>query len=178
MKPNLDIESQGELTLIDYVRISGVLLLVSLGCLCIVLLALGTKRSATIAAQELITNVTTETTQAESNIKGNVQGAPTVAQPEPHYIALVSPHDQSSSESANLQVQPSEGGDANGKVAAPGLQRAKAFREHHAEHRRPTGDLSRRSGSSKKGVPRSVKMLIGWWRRLAEKKTTARNEHR
>jgi hypothetical protein len=69
MKPNLDIESQKELTLIDYVRIFGILIFVSLACLCIVLLAHGAKRSATIPAQELIANVAAETTQSDPNIK-------------------------------------------------------------------------------------------------------------
>jgi type IV secretory pathway VirB10-like protein len=178
MKPNVDLESQGELTLIDYVRISGILIFVSLACLCIVLLAHGTERSATIPAQEPITNVTTETAQAEPNIKDKVQGAASVAQQEPHYIAFVSPYAQSSSETPNLPAKPRQSGDAKGKLAAPSLQRAKAIREHDAGHRRPTADLSRRSASSEKSMPRSIKMLVEMWRRAAETNKRGRHERR
>jgi hypothetical protein len=151
VKADLDIiESQRELTLIDYVRIFGILIFVSVACLCIALFALRAKSPAAILAQEPITNVATETTRAEPNIKAKVQGAATVAPPDPHYIALVSSYAQSASETPNLQAKPS-------------LQRVKAIREHHAEHRRPTADLSRRSASFGKDVPRSIKMLIEMW---------------
>jgi hypothetical protein len=163
------------------------LIFVSLACLCIVLLAHGAKRSATIPAQEPIANVNIETTQSDPNATAKAQPAATVAQPEPRYIALVSPSAQSSSETPNLPAKPSQSGDAKGKLDAPGLQRAKAIREHHknlvtiwtAQHRRPTADLSRRSGSFEKGVPRSIKMLIEMWRRAAvEANKTGRDERR
>jgi hypothetical protein len=82
----------------------------------------------------------------------------TATQSEPHYIALVSSYAQSSSETPNLPAKPS-------------LQRVKVIREHQAEHRRPTADLSKRSASFGKGVPRSIKMLIEMWRRAAAHKT-------
>jgi hypothetical protein len=169
MKPNLDIESQRELTLIDYARISGILIFVSLAFLCIVLLAHGAKRSATIPAQKSFANAATETTQAEPNMNANVPGAATATQLEPHYIALVSLYALSSTETPNILAKPGKNGDA--KRTPPGLQRAKTIREHRVEHRRLTANLSRRSGSFESGAPRSVKMLIEMWRRAAAHKT-------
>jgi hypothetical protein len=180
MKPNLDIESQRELALTDYVRISGILIFVSLACLCIVLLAHGAKRCATIPAEEPIANVTIETTQSDSNAKAKVQPGATVAQQEPHYnyIALVSPCAQSSSETLELPAKPSHSGDAKGKLAAPGLQGAKVIREHHAQHRRHTADFSRRSDSLERSVRRNIKMLIEMWHRAVETNKTGRDERR
>lgn len=178
VKSNLDIESQRELALTDYVRISGILIFVSLACLCIVFIAHGAKRSATISVQQPIANVTIETTQSDPSAKAKAQPAATLAQQEPHYIALVSPGAQSSSETLELPAKPSQSGDAKGKLAAPGLQGAKAVGKHHAQHRRLTADLSRRFGFLERSVRRSIKMLIGMWRRAAETNKTGRDERR
>ena len=73
MNPNLDNATHGEITLVDCVRISGILIFVALICLCIGLLAAGAKRSATIPAQEAITSVFTETTHSKPNEKAHVR---------------------------------------------------------------------------------------------------------
>jgi hypothetical protein len=176
IKPNLDIESQRERTLIDYARISGILIFVSLACLCIVVLAHDAKRSATIPAQKSVANAATETPHAEPNMNANVPGAATATQSEPHYMALVSLYAQSSAETPNILAKPSKNGYAKG--SSPGLQRAKAIRGHRVEHRRLTANLPRRSGSFESGAPRSIKMLIEMWRRAAGRNKTGRDQRR
>jgi hypothetical protein len=58
MNPNLDIESQGELSWGDWVWISGSLTFVALVCFCIVLLAHGAKQSAMTQVQAVLSNST------------------------------------------------------------------------------------------------------------------------
>jgi hypothetical protein len=174
------------ITLVDYACIAGISVFVALICLCIVLLANGAKRSAMIPAQEAITSISTETTQSDPQIKPHVQPETAAAQPERYYIALVSPSVQFSSDTSNQPNDRDKSGGATGELVTSDLLRAKAVMEDRgnlvmmgrATTRGSIAHPSRRSGSSDRSIPRSVKMLIGWWRRLAEAKKTARDEHR
>lgn len=180
MNPNLDNATHGEITF-DYVRISGILIFVALICLCIVLLADGAKRSATIPAQEAITSVFTETTQSKPNEKAHVQFETAVTQPERYYVAFVSPSSQFLSETPNQPKNRAKTDGATGKLVTSDVQRAKAILEHHgnlvmtwkATNRRSIAHPSRRSSFLERNVSKSVRILIEMWRRSADTNKTA-----
>ena len=186
MNPNLDNATHGEITLVDYVRISGILIFVALICLCTVLLADGAKRSATIPAQEAITSVFTETTQSKPNEKAHVQFETAVTQPERYYVAFVSPSSQFLSETPNQPNNRAKTDGATGKLVTSDVQRAKAILEHHgnlvmtwkATNRRSIAHPSRRSSSLERNVSKSVRILIEMWRRAADTNKTARDGRR
>ena len=167
MNPNPDIATHGEITLVDYVWISGILIFVTLVCLCIVLLADGARRA---------TSVFTETTQSKSNAKAYVQFGTAITQPERYYLAPVSPSSQFSSETPNQLNNRDKTDGATGGTVTSDVPKAKAFLEHHgnlvmmwkAISRRSAAHSLRKSSTFERRVPKSVKKLIEMWRRAAD----------
>jgi hypothetical protein len=177
--PNVDIRSQGKLTLGDWVWISSVLIFLALMCFCIVLLAHGANQSVTTQTQAgLRAPTSTASSQPRSgwNREADSKSATTMAQRESYYVAFVSPSAKFSSDVPSQPTNRTKSRAAADKLATNNPKSVEAIREHRRNllkkrvmnHRRSTADASRRSARFKKGVPRSLKMLIAMWRRTFE----------
>jgi hypothetical protein len=185
--PNVDIRSQGELTLVDRVWISATLIFLALMCFCIVLLAHGANHSVTTQAQavpQAPTPSASSQPRSGSNREADSKSATIMTQRESYYVAFVSPSVDSLSKVLNQPTKSTKSRGATDKLATPGTKSVRPIREHRrnlvnmrvTNHRRSTADASRRSGRFKKSAPRSVKMLIAMWRRNSRTSKLALNE--
>jgi hypothetical protein len=155
MNPNLDIESQGELSLGDSVWISGALIFVALMCFCIVLLAHGAKESAMTQAQGAL-STSTGAAGLQPRFESNREEAPAES-----VTALTLPERpvQSSSEVLSQQIQPTLSRDARDELAMTNPRSAKAIRGNQSDLAVTRRATSRRSAGDK-SVRRSFKKLI------------------
>jgi hypothetical protein len=90
--PNVDIRSQGELTLVDRVWISAALIFLALMCFWIVLLAHGANQSVTTQTQAGLRAPTPSASLqplSKSNQEAHAQGATIMTQRESYYVALL-----------------------------------------------------------------------------------------
>jgi hypothetical protein len=177
MKPNLDIESQEELTLVDWIRISGILIFVALLCFCVVLLAKGVNQPATTHTKAIV-NASTPTgnlqPRLESNREAHAHSAPAITDQESHYIAFVSPSVQSSSKVPTQPIRRAQNRGATDKAIRG--NRRNLVKMRGPNYRRFTVDAPGRSVFFEKGAPRSVEMLIEMWRRTSRTSKMALNE--
>jgi hypothetical protein len=153
MNPNMDIEIQRELSLGDWVWISGVLFFVALMCFCIVLLAHGTKQSAMTQAQSVLSTSSGASLQprSESNREAHAESVTAVTLPERPI--------KSSSEVLSPPTQPTLSRDAMDELAITNPRSAKAIRGNQTNSAVMRRASYRRSAVDK-SVLRSVKKLI------------------
>ena len=172
MNANLDIESQREVTLIDWVWISGALIFAALMCFCIVLLAHGAKQSVTTQTQAVL-STTDPTAALQPRAESNEEAAQSVTA-----VALSKTQSESTKSSSEVLSQPTQrtlSRDATDELATTNPRSAEAIRGNRtnlavmrlASHRRSAVD---------NGVRRSVKMLINMWRRTSRTIKLALNE--
>jgi hypothetical protein len=153
MNPNLYIESQGELSLVNSVWIFAALIFAALMCFCIVLLAHGTKQSAMTQAQAVLSTSIGASLQPRSELNREAHAESVTA------VTLSERSIKSSSEVLSQPAQPTLSRDATVELAMTIPKNAKAIRGNqrnlavmrHASHRRSTVD---------KRVLRSVRMLM------------------
>jgi hypothetical protein len=160
MNPNVDIKSHRELTLVDWVWISGTLIFVALMCSCIVLLAHGANQSATTQIQAVLRVPTSLQPRSESNREAHTQSITAVALPET---------DSGSKSSSEVLSQPTQrilSHDATDELATTNPRSAKVIRENR-RNSAVTRLASYRRSAVDKGISRSVKMLIKMWRRTS-----------
>ena len=153
MNPNMYIESQGELSSVNWVWISAALIFAASMCFCIVLLAHQTKQSAMTQAQAVLNTSVggSSPPRSELNREAHAESVTVVTLPERSI--------KSSSEILNPPAQPTLSRDATAELAMTIPKNAKAIRRNqrnlavmrHASHRISTVD---------KRVLRSVRMLI------------------
>jgi hypothetical protein len=154
MNPNLDIESQGELSLGDWVWISGSLTFVALMCFCIVLLAHGAKQSAMTQVQAVLSTSTGAASlqpRSESNREAPAEAVTAVTLPERPI--------KSSTDVLSQPTQPTLSRDARDELAMTNPRSAKAIRGNQRNLAVMRRAIYRRSAVDK-SVRRSVKMLI------------------
>jgi hypothetical protein len=155
MNPNLDTESQGELSLGDSVWISGALIFVALICFCIVLLAQGAKQSAMTQAQGVLSTSTGAAglqPRFESNREKPAESVTAVTLPERP--------GKSSSEVLSQPTQPTPSRDERDELAMTNPGSARAIRGNQRDFAVTRRATSRRSAGGVKSVRRSFKMLI------------------
>lgn len=154
MNPNLDIESQGELSLGDWVWISGSLTFVALICFCIVLLAQGAKQSAMTQVKAVLsasTGAASLQPRSESNREAPAEAVTAVTSPERPI--------KSSTDVLSQPTQPTLSRDARDELAMANPRSAKAIRGNQRNLAVMRRAIYRRSAVDK-SVRRSVKMLI------------------
>jgi hypothetical protein len=154
MNPNLDIESQGELSLGKWVWISGSLTFVALMCFCIVLLAHGAKQSAMTQVQSVLSTSTGAVSlqpRSESNREAPAEAVTAVTLPERSI--------KSSTDVVSQPTQPTLSRDARDELAMTNPRSAKAIRGNQRNLAVMRRAIYRRSAVDK-SVRRSVKMLI------------------
>ena len=112
--------------MVDWVWISGVLIFVALMCFCIVLLAHGTKQSATtqITAMLAPAPAASSLSRSQRNPEAPAQSATIMTQRESHYIAFIS---SSTDPSSKLRSPPIQR-DATDELANTNPGSAKAIR--------------------------------------------------
>jgi hypothetical protein len=174
--------------LVDWAWISGLLIFVALMCFCIVLLAHGTRQSATTQIPAMLAPAPAASSLSRShpNPEAPAQFTTTMTQRGSYYIAFVSPSVDPSNNVLNQPTTRIKSRGARNKLASTNAKSVKAIRGNRrnlavrrlASHRSSTVDASRRSDRFEKGAPRSVKMLIAMWRRTSRTNKLALNESR
>jgi hypothetical protein len=155
MNPNLHIESQRELSLGDWVWISGSLTFVALMSFCIVLLAHGAKQPAMTQVQAVLSTSTGAASlqpRSESNREAPAE-AVTAA------VTLPERPIKSSTDVLSQPTQPTLSRDARDELAMTNPRSAKAIRGNQRNLAVMQRAVYRRSAVDK-SVRRSVKMLI------------------
>jgi hypothetical protein len=154
MNPNLDIESQGELSLGKCVWISGSLTFVALMCFCIVLLAHRAKQSEMTQVQAVLSTSTGAASlqpRSESNREAPAEAVTAVTLPERPI--------KSSTDVLSQPTQPTLSRDARDELAMTNPRSAKAIRGNQRNLAVMRRAVYRKSAVDK-SVRRSVKMLI------------------
>jgi hypothetical protein len=170
----MDIKSQKERMLVDWVWISGALIFLALICLCVVLLARGANQLETTPAHG-IPLVAGSPPITESNPEAHTQAVTAVTPPDSQYRGFVSQFTQPSSDIPSDPKKATQSPSVTDKLAATNPRSTKSVRGNQRNlAAKPLA--SRRRSAIDKGVPRTVKMLIKMWRRTLRTTKLAQNE--
>jgi hypothetical protein len=165
-----DNERPRNTALVDYAPLSGILILATLMCFCVFLIANGVKRSAAVLAQTYLSQVSDKAAQTGALREAEAAFSTPIAQRGRLHLAPTLASGQSSGKAS---IMPGQGDDQR-KLALSDRQRIKPiWRDprrfldvREADMRKPTANLYQISGAPSMYISRHLKMtLIALWRR-------------